>query len=228
MSAMRAGPIAPLPTLAQAPSPSAGNQRAPASAGQRLAKSAPQASGRTEIDQRREAIGADARRLEHLGVPDHRVDVEETGSGRHADGGGAGVILAEPAQGVLGKREPAARAVKRVRIGSPQPAQLGRPVGRMEATAGPLPDGVRVELRTKRGRLMRGAGVGPIEDRGGRRARGVDPHQAMPERGAADGRDAERPRRRGARRRRRWPARSDRTTRSAGKVAPPSGVVSSA
>src|SRR5215207_2405274 len=37
---MREGPVAPLPTLAQAPSPSAGNQSASASAGQRLTKSA--------------------------------------------------------------------------------------------------------------------------------------------------------------------------------------------
>ena len=60
----------------------------------------------------------------------------------------------------------------------------------MEATTGPLPDGVRIEFCTKRGCVMRGTSVRPIEDRRGRRARGIDPHQAMPERGAAYGRDA--------------------------------------
>ncbi len=39
VSAMFAGPIAPLPTLAQAPSPRAGNNSAPAREGQRVAKS---------------------------------------------------------------------------------------------------------------------------------------------------------------------------------------------
>src|SRR5687768_18320512 len=60
----------------------------------------------------------------------------------------------------------------------------------MEATARSLPDGVRVKFRAEHGRLLRGASVRPIEDGGGRRARGVDSHQAVPERGAPDGRDA--------------------------------------
>ena len=60
----------------------------------------------------------------------------------------------------------------------------------MEAAARALPDGVRVELRAKLGSFRRGAGIRPIEDRRGRRAGGIDPHQAVPERGATHGRDA--------------------------------------
>src|SRR5215213_296027 len=57
----------------------------------------------------------------------------------------------------------------------------------MEAAARPLPDSTRVKFRAERGRLPRGASVCPIEDWGGWRPGGVDPHQTVPERGAADG-----------------------------------------
>src|SRR5215217_5269750 len=60
----------------------------------------------------------------------------------------------------------------------------------MKATARPLPDGVGVELRAKPGCLWRGARVSPIEDWGGRHARGVDSHETVPERGAAHCRNA--------------------------------------
>ncbi len=95
---------------------------------------------------------------------------------------------AEPAQGVLGKGEPARGAGDGVRLRFAQPAELCGPIGRVQTAAGALPDGLRVKFLAERRGLGSRAGVGPVEDGGGRFPRGIDAHQAVPERGGPDGR----------------------------------------
>ncbi len=137
------------------------------------------------LAEQRQPLLADAGKLQELGIPAARVDVEQPC--RRGEGDARHRFRAEQlGVEVVGHRNEPRRGSECLRLGLGEPEQLRRPERGMEVLAGPRVHGSAVGAFREPSGRARGADVAPAEHRRQRPPGGVEREQAVPERRHAD------------------------------------------